>query len=483
MIADRRGPATGPRFEEPTGPRFEEFVAARGEAVLRFAYLLTGDATTASALVRQALARTQRDWSRVCRADHPEAYARRLVVARYVGSRHRAPAAPPLSDPGAASSRPGEPPTGRARIWPALAGLPPRQRAVLVLRYHQDLSDPEIAALLGCTHARVHATFSQAFDALRDLPHPERLLRPALLDRQAQAPAAADLLPAVHRLRTAQRRRTLTSVGLVALAGATAVAGLQALPGGHPAGRTGSAVLPGVQTVADCPGLLPPQGFPVPTPGDTPMNEPQAMALAQAIGDQGRHAFADVYGTVIVDQPYGRVALCVTDLARGHALARAAKAAVPGIDLSRLDLFRSRYSEREVLAAMDRVLGRSAPYPHPVYTLSPVNDVSGLTVTTDAAGARSERFRSELLTITGGVPVTLVAGEPSRIGPGHPDLDPRAPVATPAPAAEAPPTSHPAAPAPETADTSTSTATASATTRTRPVPPTHTPAGHTLPTD
>jgi hypothetical protein len=149
--------------------------------------------------------------------------------------------------------------------------------------------------------------------------------------------------------------------------------------------------------------------------GGTPTgNTPQAGALAQAVGDQGRGAYADVWGSLITDYPMGHVALCVTDLTRGHALAAAAKKAHPDIDLTRLDLYTCRYSEHMLDAAAQRlaplmptVLG------FPVYSFSPATDASGIQVATNAQGAASQALRDRLVqTVGGGIPVTVLVGRP-----------------------------------------------------------------------
>ncbi|PYC71907.1 hypothetical protein C7C46_26530 [Streptomyces tateyamensis] len=149
------------------------------------------------------------------------------------------------------------------------------------------------------------------------------------------------------------------------------------------------------------------------TIGGTPANTPEAQALSQAVGAQGRAAFADVWGSQITDYPAGRVALCVTDLSRGQALAAAAKKADPTIDLNRLDFYRCRYSQRTLDAARDRVaaLGPTV-LGFPLYTFSPATDASGVQVTTTAEGAASKALHDKLAQAAGnGIPVTVDQGE------------------------------------------------------------------------
>jgi hypothetical protein len=162
------------------------------------------------------------------------------------------------------------------------------------------------------------------------------------------------------------------------------------------------------------------------TDATTPSNDPAAEALAQALGAQGHGRFADIYGSLLVDNPRGRVSLCVTDLARGHAMAQAAKAAAPDIDLSRLDLYRARYPQRTIDAVITRLAGPGGPrLAYPVYSWAFSPDASGIQVTTTVEGAASGAFHAALVTATGGVPVTLGVGGPVEPGdmtvtsPGH----------------------------------------------------------------
>ena len=68
---------------------FEEYVAARGHALLRFAYVLTTDSYAAEDLVQSALADAYRHWRKVSKADHPDAYVRRIIVNTHLGWRRR----------------------------------------------------------------------------------------------------------------------------------------------------------------------------------------------------------------------------------------------------------------------------------------------------------------------------------------------------------------------------------------------------------
>lgn len=159
---------------------FDEYVAVRGTALLRFAYLLARDSHTAEDLVQSALADAYRHWRRVQQADHPDAYVRRIVLNRYLGWRRRLwlreTPARDLPDVAAAPD-PADEVTGRDAARRLLDRLPPRSRAVLVLRYYVDLDDHVIADLLGIAPSTVRATASRALASLRTpdaavAPHP-----------------------------------------------------------------------------------------------------------------------------------------------------------------------------------------------------------------------------------------------------------------------------------------------------------------------
>ncbi|MBL7492112.1 SigE family RNA polymerase sigma factor [Frankia sp. AgB1.9] len=147
---------------------FAEFVAEHGDGLLRFARSLTGDRHRAEDLVQSALARTYARWPSVRRRD-PLAYVRRAVVnGRISGWRRRSStdvlgAVPDLPAP----DRPDDDVVERLRMRAALAALPTRQRAVLVLRYLLDVPDGEIAAALGTSEATVRSQAHRGLAKLR----------------------------------------------------------------------------------------------------------------------------------------------------------------------------------------------------------------------------------------------------------------------------------------------------------------------------
>ncbi len=155
---------------------FEEYVAARGAALLRFAYVLTADSDMAEDLVQSALADAYRHWRRVARADHPDAYVHRIIVNRHLSSRRRRwwgerPSGSAPESEGnahdASTSDIADAVADRDETRAVLDGLPPRARAVLVLRYYADLDDAAIAQALGITESTVRATASRALASLR----------------------------------------------------------------------------------------------------------------------------------------------------------------------------------------------------------------------------------------------------------------------------------------------------------------------------
>jgi RNA polymerase sigma-70 factor (sigma-E family) len=151
--------------------QFEEFMTSRWPALVRLAFGLTGDRWLAEDLAQSALASAYASWWRVRRADDPDAYVRRILInaskSRWRRSRvTEQQAAPPAEIPDPAA----DPATAigeRSALLNALAALPPRQRAVVVLRYWEDLSDAQAAALLGCSASTVRSQAARALAKLR----------------------------------------------------------------------------------------------------------------------------------------------------------------------------------------------------------------------------------------------------------------------------------------------------------------------------
>ena len=147
---------------------FAEFVAARWTALYRLAYLLTASPTAAEDLLQTSLEKAYVRWGRIVGLEHAEAYVRRMIANTYLSGRRRAwvREEPHEHVPDSPSSVEGAL-LDRAVLWPLVCALPARQRAVIVLRYYEDLSETEIAAALGCAPGTVKSQASAAMKALR----------------------------------------------------------------------------------------------------------------------------------------------------------------------------------------------------------------------------------------------------------------------------------------------------------------------------
>jgi len=147
----------------------EGLVSTRGLALTRFAYVLCGDAHLADDLVQTAFERTLVRWRRAGVADRPEAYLRRVIVREFISLRRRRSASEVRtpSPPDTAQVSQGDTAGTRDVVWRHLTALPARQRAVLVLRYYEDLDDTAIAGLIGSSRSTVRSLASRAIAALR----------------------------------------------------------------------------------------------------------------------------------------------------------------------------------------------------------------------------------------------------------------------------------------------------------------------------
>lgn len=148
---------------------FTAFVAARSLALLRVAVVLTGDRHRAEDLVQGALAKLAGRWNRI---EDPESYARRIIYHDYVSWWRRKPARSEILD----ASPPEQPVADgaadvdrRIDLRSALRLLGPRQRAVLVLRYLEDLPEAQVADILGCSVGTVRSQAHRALARLREL--------------------------------------------------------------------------------------------------------------------------------------------------------------------------------------------------------------------------------------------------------------------------------------------------------------------------
>jgi RNA polymerase sigma-70 factor (sigma-E family) len=160
---------------------FREFMAAHQRSLMRTAYLLTGDAHLAEDLLQSVLIKVLGRWPKLAHVDSPQAYTRKALVNQYISWRRRLfrTVELPSAEPPERSASSEESTIARLVMRQALAKLPPKQRAVIVLRYYEDLTEHETARLLNCSIGTVK---SQAHHALARL----RVLAPELAPKFAE---------------------------------------------------------------------------------------------------------------------------------------------------------------------------------------------------------------------------------------------------------------------------------------------------------
>jgi len=149
-------------------PDFEGWARARQQALFRTAYLLCGNREGAEDLVQSTLVKMFRAWRSASRADNVDAYARKVLVRTFLDGqrrRRREISAHRLLDPALAADQTDL----RVTMTAALAQVPPRARAVVVLRYWEDLSVEVTAAALGCSTGTVKSQSSRGLARLREL--------------------------------------------------------------------------------------------------------------------------------------------------------------------------------------------------------------------------------------------------------------------------------------------------------------------------
>lgn len=146
---------------------FDQFVAARSQHLVRLAYLMTRDPGAAQDITQTALANSWFAWKRI--TGDPEAYVRRTLINAYLTTLRRPwrreLATDPLPDSFHADVN--DELLTRMVLWEALRRLPRRQRAVVVLRYFEDLTESQVAEILGCTVGSVKSHTSRALARLR----------------------------------------------------------------------------------------------------------------------------------------------------------------------------------------------------------------------------------------------------------------------------------------------------------------------------
>jgi RNA polymerase sigma-70 factor (sigma-E family) len=151
---------------------FDDFMAREHAGLLRYAVMLTGDSELAQDLVQDVLVKVHSRWRRIGAVEFPARYVKTMVTRAFLSWRRRwavrnivlLPTEQLAGEPAGDHARSI---VDRADVWQRLAGLPRQQRAVLVLRYYERLTDPEIAQVLGCSAVTVRGYAFRALTALR----------------------------------------------------------------------------------------------------------------------------------------------------------------------------------------------------------------------------------------------------------------------------------------------------------------------------
>jgi RNA polymerase sigma-70 factor (sigma-E family) len=148
---------------------FSDFAHSRWPGLFRLGYGLTGDRGLAEDLAQTALANAYAAWPRVRRADDPDAYLRRILINSYRSGFRKRRVAEELSDslPESAIADPVGDHGDRAAVLAAVAGLPAKQREVVLLRFWLDLTEAQAAATLGCSVGNVKSQTARALAKLK----------------------------------------------------------------------------------------------------------------------------------------------------------------------------------------------------------------------------------------------------------------------------------------------------------------------------
>ena len=156
--------------ERRGAPTFHEFVATRSASLLRTAYLVVGDHQLAQDLVQESLVKTYMAWQRLRDVRNAEAYARRVIVTTTISWRRRRSfdERPVEVLPEVVVADVADVIAAEADLWTQLHALPPRQRAAVVLRYVEDLSEAQTSDLMGCSVGSVKRHTSNGLAKLRD---------------------------------------------------------------------------------------------------------------------------------------------------------------------------------------------------------------------------------------------------------------------------------------------------------------------------
>lgn len=158
---------------------FAEYMAARQPSLLRTAYLLTGDQHAAEDLVQTALAKLYLSWDKVHRRDLLDGYVRRILVNENNSLWRRAwkrNEVPTDDVPERGAEAHGHDPGATSALWDFVQTLPKKQRAVIVLRYYEELSEAETAEVLGISVGTVKSQASRALASMRERVHTQPML-------------------------------------------------------------------------------------------------------------------------------------------------------------------------------------------------------------------------------------------------------------------------------------------------------------------
>jgi RNA polymerase sigma-70 factor (sigma-E family) len=152
---------------------FAEFATARSAALFRAAYLMVGDHGLAEDLLQEALTKTYVAWPRLRDINNAEAYTRKAITTTAISwwRRKSWQAEKPRDDVPELAARGHEPEHAVAErdwLWAELRQLPPKQRAAIVLRFYEDLTDVQAAAVIGCSPGTVRSLVSRGMKTLRE---------------------------------------------------------------------------------------------------------------------------------------------------------------------------------------------------------------------------------------------------------------------------------------------------------------------------
>lgn len=159
-----------PTLSPADTPTFEEYAVVAWPWLYRRAFLLSGNHADAEDLAQQTLIKTHGAWSRVSKAESPNTYVRRILTNTFLSMKRPQGRSLELlagADAPEPVGLPVDGPEDRMALWPHVRTLSPRQRAVIVLRYYEQLSEAEIADALGCSRGNVKSTAHRALQNLR----------------------------------------------------------------------------------------------------------------------------------------------------------------------------------------------------------------------------------------------------------------------------------------------------------------------------